>query len=62
MSGKGSRRVPTLIPDKQFEENWQRIFGKPEKTPKKKKPDASSRQRPVGDKDHFNREFERIFN
>ncbi len=40
MSGKGSRRVPTLIPDKQFEENWQRIFGKPVKTPKKKKPDA----------------------
>lgn len=27
MSGKGSGRRPTQIEDKQFEDNWSRIFG-----------------------------------
>ena len=29
MSGKGSRRRPTLIPAKDFGENWAKIFEKP---------------------------------
>lgn len=28
MSGKGSGRRPTLIDEKEAEENWNRIFGK----------------------------------
>ena len=29
MNGKGSRRRPTLIPAKDFGENWAKIFEKP---------------------------------
>ena len=29
MNGKGSRRRPTLIPTKDFGENWAKIFEKP---------------------------------
>ena len=29
MSGKGSRRRPTLIPAKDFGDNWAKIFEKP---------------------------------
>ena len=32
MSGKGSRRRPTLIPAKDFGENWAKIFEKPKQT------------------------------
>lgn len=31
MSGKGSGRRPTQIPDAEAEANWQRIFGKKDK-------------------------------
>jgi hypothetical protein len=30
MSGKGSGRRPTLVSDKEAEDNWSRIFGKKE--------------------------------
>jgi len=32
MSGKGSKPRPLSVPRKQFDDNWERIFGK--KTPK----------------------------
>jgi hypothetical protein len=34
MNGKGSRRRPTLIPAKDFGENWAKIFEKPKQTEK----------------------------
>lgn len=40
-NGKGDKRRPTSIPKKEFEENWRRIFNKPEEpTPKKDKQDV----------------------
>jgi hypothetical protein len=33
MSGKGSKPRPLSVPRKTFEDNWDRIFGKKEKTP-----------------------------
>jgi hypothetical protein len=33
MSGKGSGRRPAQVPEKQQEDNWQRIFGKKPKQP-----------------------------
>ena len=35
MSGKGSRRRPTLIPAKDFGENWAKIFEKPNRRSKR---------------------------
>jgi len=35
MAGKGSKPRPLSVPRKQFDENWERIFGK-KKSPKKK--------------------------
>ena len=32
--GKGSKRRPTVVNDKQFEDNWEKVFGK--KQPKVK--------------------------
>ena len=32
--GKGSKRRPTVVSDKQFEDNWEKVFGK--KQPKVK--------------------------
>ena len=34
MNGKGSRRRPTLIPAKDFGDNWAKIFEKPKQTEK----------------------------
>ena len=31
MTGKGDRRIPAQVPVKQFENNWDRIFGKGKK-------------------------------
>jgi len=36
MSGKGSKPRPLSVPRKQFDENWERIFGKKNKEEKKK--------------------------
>lgn len=36
MAGKGSKQRPT--DKKKFEENWEKIFGKPQKEPKTPKP------------------------
>jgi hypothetical protein len=38
MSGKGSGRRPTLVSDKEAEDNWARIFGKCEALPQGDKP------------------------
>jgi hypothetical protein len=35
MSGKGSKPRPLSVPRKQFDDNWERIFGK-KKQPKQK--------------------------
>lgn len=34
--GKGSNRRPIKVPQKKFEENWERIFGKSKKKNEKK--------------------------
>jgi len=28
MSGKGDKRIPAQVPQKTYDENWERIFGK----------------------------------
>ena len=37
MSGKGSKPRPLSVPKKQFDENWERIFGKKPTKRKEKK-------------------------
>ena len=41
--GKGSKRRPTVVSDKQFEDNWEKVFGKKEPKVKSRKhqPDHS---------------------
>jgi len=36
MAGKGSKPRPLSVPRKQFDENWERIFGKKSKNTKRK--------------------------
>lgn len=31
MAGKGDRRIPAQVPNKQVEDNWDKIFGKGKK-------------------------------
>ena len=35
--GKGSKRRPTVVSDKQFEDNWEKVFGKKEPKVKSRK-------------------------
>ena len=35
--GKGSKRRPTVVSDKQFEDNWEKVFGKKEPKVKTRK-------------------------
>ena len=35
--GKGSKRRPTVVSDKQFEDNWEKAFGKKEPKVKSRK-------------------------
>ena len=35
--GKGSKRIPTQVPRKQFEDNWELAFGKDKKDKKEEK-------------------------
>ena len=35
--GKGSKRRPTVVNDKQFEDNWEKVFGKKEPKVKSRK-------------------------
>lgn len=37
MSGKGSSPRPYSVPQKKFDENWDKIFKKPEPKPEEKK-------------------------
>ena len=46
MNGKGSRRRPTLIPAKDFGENWAKIFEKP----KQKEEENDNSKRTKSDK------------
>lgn len=41
MSGKGSKPRPLSVPKKQFEENWDRIFGKQQRERNKRQKDSS---------------------
>ena len=34
--GKGSKRRPTVVSDKQFQDNWEKAFGKKEPKTKEK--------------------------
>ena len=44
--GKGSKQRPTKVSDKEFQDNWERIFGKkkPEVKSRKHQPDHSLTQ------------------
>ena len=35
--GKGSKRRPTVVSDKQFQDNWEKVFGKKEPKVKSRK-------------------------
>ena len=35
--GKGSKRRPTVVSDKQFQDNWEKVFGKKEPKVKTRK-------------------------
>lgn len=39
MTGKGSNRRPRQVPQKQLDENWERIFGDKKQAEKEKKDD-----------------------
>ena len=41
MSGKGDRRIPAQVPDKQVEDNWNKIFGKKKKKNEKQTLDST---------------------
>jgi len=48
MSGKGSKPRPLSIPRKQFENNWERIFGKKKDDKTRSSRSETSRSRSVG--------------